>query len=64
MQSAAWAKSHKPTDKLFPLKSTIYWCNELGRLIVELSEEDLQTAELAVISAEEKTNWVKDKKVN
>ncbi|MFW1744268.1 hypothetical protein [Acinetobacter johnsonii] len=63
LQSAAWAKSHKPTDKLFPLKKVrSIGGNELGRLIVELSEEDLQTAELAVISAEEKTNWVKDKK--
>ncbi|PJG65498.1 S8 family peptidase [Acinetobacter seifertii] len=62
LQSAAWAKSHKPTTKLFPLKKVrSIGGNELGRLIVELSEEDLHTVELAVMSAEEETNWGQDK---
>lgn len=62
LQSAAWAKSHKPTNKLFPLKKVrSIGGNELGRIIVELSEEDLQTAEFAIMSAEEETNWVKNK---
>lgn len=63
LQSAAWAKSHKPTNKLFPLKKVrSIGGNELGRIIVELSEEDLQTAEFAIMSAEEETNWVKNKR--
>lgn len=42
LQAAAWAKSHRPTQKIFPPKAQTYVGGaELGSMVVELAPADI-----------------------
>lgn len=63
LQSAAWAKSHRPTTQVFPTnKMRTMSGNELGSIIVELTKNDIEAVQAKVLSAEDETNWVMNDK--
>lgn len=62
LQTAAWAKSHRPTQKLFPARKQVYVGGaELGSMVVELTPDDIPRIVSAVEVAEESVVEVADK---
>jgi nitrate reductase NapAB chaperone NapD len=54
LQSEAWAKSHRPVQKVFPVKSNVSFSgNSLGSMIVELTADDLPRIINSISSAED-----------
>ena len=59
----AWAKSHRPIQKVFPTKAQAYVGGaELGSMVVELSQSDIPRVISAIESAEEVVQESEDKK--
>lgn len=59
LQADAWAKSHRPTAKIFPKKNTgPSFGGPLGSIIVELTPNSLPAIAQVVASAESQTNWI------
>lgn len=53
LQAEAWAKSHRPTQKVFPAKNQPYVGGaELGSMVVELTPADIPRISSAIASAE------------
>jgi hypothetical protein len=53
LQADAWAKSHRPIQKIFPSRNQAYVGGaELGSMIVELTPADIPRISSAVVSAE------------
>jgi hypothetical protein len=54
LQSEAWAKSHRPVQKIFPIKNNVSFAgNTLGSIIVELTPQDIPRVAAAIMSAED-----------
>lgn len=54
LQAAAWAKSHRPIQKIFPPKTQAYVGGaELGSMLVELAPADIPRIVSAIAAAEE-----------
>ncbi len=63
LQSEAWAKSHRPIEKVFnPKKTPCVGGNELGEMIFEIQLESIDQIKQAIEKAEESTTWGTDKK--
>lgn len=63
LQTMAWAKSHRPIQKVFPTKAQAYVGGaELGSMVVELSQSDIPRVISAIESAEEVVQESEDKK--
>jgi len=65
LQTDAWAKSHRPTQKLFPPKAHAYVGGaELGSMIIELTQEDIPRVQSAIESAEIEVRVAEDRSGN
>lgn len=63
LQADAWAKSHRPTKQVFPVKDLVTVSGStIGSLIVELTPEDVPKIIQKVASAELETNWKENNK--
>lgn len=62
LQSEAWAKSHRPIEKIFdPKKTPCVGGNGIGEMFFEVRPETLYKIEESIQKAEEYTNWGIDK---
>ncbi len=62
LQTAAWAKSHRPIQKIFPPKAQAYvGGTELGSMVVELTPDDIPRVVSAVEAAEVVVKEVEDR---
>jgi hypothetical protein len=62
LQTKAWAKSHRPTQKVFPPNRQAYvGGGKLGSMVVELTTDDIARIASVVDSAEADVASVKDK---
>ena len=62
LQSLAWAKTHRPTKKLFKPEEVIVKAGSaLGSIVIGLRQSDIESIESIIVSAEEETNYVKKK---
>jgi hypothetical protein len=58
LQSDAWAKSHRPTKKVFPARDIASLSGpKIGSIVIEITAEDLPKIIATVRSAEPLTNW-------
>lgn len=63
LQTAAWAKSHRPTQKVFPPRTYAYVGGaELGSMVVELKLSDIPRVVSTVEAAEEVVKEAEDRK--
>lgn len=63
LQTKAWAKSHRPIQKVFPPKSQAYVGGiELGSMIVELTQSDITRVVSVIETAENVVKQVEDRK--
>lgn len=62
LQSNAWAKSHRPTAKVFdPKRTPCVGGDGIGEMFFEIQLDLINTIEKAIHKAEETTNWETDK---
>ncbi|XVO80557.1 S8 family peptidase [Pseudomonas chlororaphis] len=64
LQSLAWAKSHRPTKRVFkPTEVVVKSGSTLGSMVVGVKRSEIESIEATILKAEEKTNYViKNKK--
>ncbi|MES2538356.1 MAG: S8 family peptidase [Pseudomonadota bacterium] len=62
LQSEAWAKSHRPIEKIFdPQKAPCVGGNGIGEMYFEIKLDSIAKIEAAINKAEETTTWGIDK---
>jgi hypothetical protein len=62
LQEAAWAKSHRPVRALFKSgKIRTLGSRDLGTIVVEVTESDIDEIKGKILAAESETNWVLNK---